>query len=144
MIPLHSSASSVGSASSSCLQVWLFFGEKGRTCVLRSFTPQVALSCSHSSCPKACMSTEASFVQKTCNDAPTSEFCAFFRTYPALHLPFLPSFIASQLYHCRRSIFFASCHPFHLARRSHPHPQGLHTKKTISSSFHISLSVVDS
>lgn len=144
MIPLHSIAPSGGSASSSCIQVWFFFGEKGRTCVLWSFTPQVALSCSHSSCPEAWMSTEASFAQKMCNDAFSSEFCALFRTCPALHTPFLPSFIASQSYHCRRSILFASCHPFHLARRSHLHPQALHTKKTISSSIYIPLRVIDS
>lgn len=140
MSPLHSIAPSGGSTSSSCLQEWFFFGEKGKTCVLRSFIPQVALSCSHSSCPKAWMSTEASFVQKMC----TSEFCALSRTYPALHSLFLPSFTASQSHHCSRSIRFASRHPFHLAWRSHPHSQSLHTKKNISSSIPVSLRVIDS
>lgn len=61
------------------------------------------------------MSTEAPFLQRTCNDFPTSEFCALSRTNPARHSPFLPSFTASQSYHRSRSILFASRPPFHLA-----------------------------
>lgn len=133
----HRVAPSGGSASSSCLQVWFFSGEKGRTCVLRSFILQVALSCSHSSCPKHGWAQRHPLCRERAMVSPLLNSVLPW-TNPARHTFFLPSFTASQSYHRSRSILFASHPPFHLARGSHPHPQGLHTKENISSSslFH--------